>query len=238
MPDIFLGEEENKPQENTHDDSSSHKNDAKKELVKAGSEELNKGIPALKEDKKHNHTHLFAAYCENPKKVSFADKLEDEEILLFLRGHFVVNIPWIIKAILLGLVPMVIFAVNMSGIIDVSFLTPNYLLMILLFYYFLIVGYIFVNYLTWFYNISLVTSKRIVDIDFSQIVFENVDATKLTQVEDVGYVQVGVIRSIFDYGDVHLHTAGPASDFEFLAVPHPERVLKVINNLIGEANNA
>lgn len=238
MPDIFLGENENKPQENTPDSSESHKNNAKKELVKAGSEELNKGIPTLKEDKKHNHTHLLAAYCENPQEVSFADKLEDEEILLFLRRHFITNIPWVIKAILLGLVPLLFSAINMLGVIDINFLTPNYLIMILLFYYFLILGYIFANYLTWFYNISLVTSKRIVDIDFSQIVFENVDATKLTQVEDVGYVQVGVIRSIFDYGDVHLHTAGPASDFEFLAVPHPERVLKVINNLIGEANNA
>lgn len=223
MPDIFIGEGKNKADEPTKN----QKNDPVVELMK----------PA-KEDEEHNHAHLFAAYCENPPNVKIADLLDDEEILLFLRRHFVTNIPWVVKAIGLAAVPFIIWLVTTFGLISIDFISPNYQFMILVFYYFLIVGYVFVSYLSWFYNISLVTTLRIIDIDFSQIVFENVEATKLTQVEDVGYVQIGVLRSIFDYGDVNLHTAGPASNFEFLAVPHPERVVKVINNLTGEATNA
>lgn len=234
MPDIFIGN--NKETKNVSKEKS--KEITKNQLIKTASEETNKGIPAPKESVEHNHSHVLAAFCENPEGVSFTDKLEDEEIILFLRSHPITLIPWIIKAIILGLIPLILFAINTSGIININFLTPSYNILIILFYYFLIIGYIFVNYLTWFYNVSLVTTKRIVDIDFSQIVFENVDATKLTQVEDVGYVQIGVIRSIFDYGDVTLHTAGPTSNFEFLAVPHPERVVNIINNLLGEENNA
>lgn len=191
-----------------------------------------------KEDRKHHKTHLFAAYCEKPENLTFADKLDGEETLLFLRKHFVTNVPWIVKAVALGIIPFLLILINSLGLISINFLPANYILFIIIFYYLIIAGYIFVNYLTWFYNISIVTTLRIIDIDFSQIVFENVDATKLTQVEDVGYVQIGVIRSIFDYGDVHVHTAGPESNFESHAVPHPEKVVKIINNLLGEAHNA
>jgi len=202
MPDIFVGEPE-----------------IKKESIKADK----------KEDKIHHRTHLFAAYCENPEAFIFADKLDDEETLLFLRKHFVTNAPWIIKSISLGIIPLILVFISSTGLVRIDFLTPNFVLMIILFYYFLIFGYIFVNYLTWFYNISIVTTQRIIDIDFSQIVFENVAATKL---------QIGVIRSVFDYGDVILQTAGTLPNFDFLAVPHPERVIKVIGNLIGESENA
>lgn len=191
-----------------------------------------------KKKKKHKHLHTFASYCENPININFADKMDGEEILLLLRKHFVTNIPWIIKAIALSLIPLIIWLVSFFELVSIDFLPQSYTTIILLFYYFLVFGYIFVNYITWFYNVSLVTNIRIVDVDFSQIVFENVAATKLTQVEDVHYSQIGVIRSVFDYGDVILQTAGTLPNFDFLAVPHPEKAIKIIGDLIGEYENA
>jgi len=222
MPDIFIG---NKPIEKE---------------VKETKIEDNSGVKPshVKKNDKHRHYHVFASYCERPPEVVFADKLEEEELLLFLRKHFVTNVPWLIKTTGLALIPFVIMAITSFNFINIDFLPTNYVMMIVLFYYFLISGYIFVNYLTWFYNTSLVTTQRIKDIDFSSIVFENVAATKLTQVEDVSYSQIGVIRSVFDYGDVLIQTAGSKDEFEFLAVPHPEKVINTINNLIGESNNA
>ncbi len=227
MPDIFVGEPEIKKESENTKGNSQEKN-VGKELIKADK----------KEDKMHHRTHIFAAYCERPEAFTFADKLDDEETLLFLRKHFVTNVPWIIKAISLGVIPLILVFINSTGLVRIDFLTPNYVIMIILFYYFLVFGYIFVNYLTWFYNISIITTERIIDIDFSQIVFENVAATKLTQIEDVHYSQIGVIRSVFDYGDVILQTAGTLPNFDFLAVPHPEIVIKIIGNMIGESENA
>ena len=224
MPDIFVGE---KQKEEEHSQE-------KAEVI----EKTSVGARSLKVDKHHSHLHVFTAYCENPPTVHFADKLDDEELLLFLRRHFVTNIPWIIEALAIAFIPLLLFVASSLNFITIDFLPSNFILLILVFYFLLLTGFIFVNYITWFYNVSLVTNKRIIDIDFSSIVFENVDATKLTQVEDVGYNQIGIIRSIFDYGDVHVHTAGPVSNFDFLAVPHPERVIKVINDLMGEENNA
>jgi hypothetical protein len=224
MPDIFIGGG-NEPVELA----------PKKEAEKKQEKPQEKPRVVLE---KHNHPHIFASYCEKPVSVNFQQQLENEEILLFLRKHFITNVPWIIRAVIMALVPILIGIINSLGIVDINFFPPNYILMFLIFYYFLIFGYFFTNYLTWFYNISLVTTLRIIDIDFSSIVFENVAATKLSQVEDVSYSQIGVIRSIFDYGNVLVQTAAHVDEFEFPAVPHPEKVITVINSVIGGSPNA
>ncbi len=218
MPDIFVQEEE--PQ-----------------VEKV--EEKDPTPPTQKKTKKPIFDlHVFSSFASEPDHVSFADQLEDEKVLLFLRSHFVVNVPWLLKAIGLSLIPVALLILNSFGLLSLSFFPTRYQTFILILYYLLVWAYIFTNYVTWFYNISLVTSQRIVDIDFSAIVFENVSATKLTQVEDVSYSQIGVIRSVFDYGNVLVQTAGASSEFIFQAVPHPERVIKVINELIGEVKHA
>jgi hypothetical protein len=232
MPDIFVDKDDAPPQENQPQIAPETKNEENK------NSDNRQQIVELQLHKDHAHSHFTTAYCEYPAGVVFADKLSDEVLLLFLRKHFVTNMPWVISAIGLLLAPLLLLFIVDFGLLTFDFLPSSYVTMFLVLYYFFIFGFLFVHYLTWFYNIGLVTNQRIIDIDFSSLVFENVDATKLSQVEDVGYKQVGIIRSIFDYGDIHLHTAGPTSNFEFFAVPHPEKIINIINNLIGKAKHA
>jgi hypothetical protein len=239
MPDIFVDKEptqEATPEE-TPDTPLSSIESEKKEISpmpnQTSDEEL---ITRLELDPhKKRHLHVLSSYSENPSEVKFTNIIDDEILLLFLRRHFITNFPWIIKAVALAFIPLLFEILGSLGIISTGFLEPEGKFIIYLFYYFFIFsGYVFVNYMSWFYNISIVTNVRIIDIDFSQLIFENVAATKLVQLEDVNYAQIGLIRSIFDYGDVFLQTAGAASNFEFLAVPHPEKVIRVIGDLIGK----
>lgn len=240
MPDIFIDEEglEKNPLEVKDEPALTPKiiEDTQKPDVKP---HHHSSANPTKSTKKIALSHFLSGYDSTPSSIKFGDQMENEIPLLFLRKHFITNLPWIIIAISLSLVPVIIELSISLGIFNISFLSQDGKLLTYIFYYFFIIsGYMFVHYLTWFYNISLVTNIRVVDIDFSNLVFEDVAATKLTQLEDVSYVQIGIIRSIFDYGDVKLQTAGTASNFEFLAVPHPERVIKIINNLLGKGENA
>jgi len=236
MPDIFVGnpKDSNFPKKESVSESEKIN---KEQVEEPKSIDHRRQIVEFQADKEHSHSHLFSSYCEKPSGVTFADKLENEELLLFLRKHLITNVPWIVSALALSLAPFILIAIAGFGALPINLLPPVYITMILFLYYFFVIGFIFVHYLTWFYNIGLVTNQRIIDIDFSSLVFENVDATKLSQVEDVGYKQVGIIRSIFDYGNVHVHTAGPAANFEFNAVPHPERIINIINALIGKTQH-
>ncbi len=185
------------------------------------------------------HNHPFATYCEHPKNIWFHDKATDEEILLLLRKHFVTNVPWIVFTLVLLIIPPILFALfssslGQAGVIPETILPARYIGILTLFYYLVVLGYALVSFITWFYNVSLVTSKRIVDIDFSDVVYHNVAATKLTLVQDVDYTQSGFIRSLFNYGDVFVQTASESPNFDFLAVPLPQQVTNLVESLIGK----
>lgn len=191
--------------------------------------------PQLKETiplGKHRPT-LLSSYCENPDKVTFTEAEPDEEIILFLRRHFITNIPWIITTILLLFVPALLNLFLETFSVNISFLPTNSFLLLTIFYYLLVFAYGIVCYFTWFFNISLITQKRVIDIDFSDLVYKNVAATKMDLVQDASYTQVGVIRSVFNYGDVIIQTAGSMENFDLSAVPHPDKVIRLVENLIG-----
>ena len=180
---------------------------------------------------KYTKMHIFTSFCELPPQISFENQEEGERILLFLRKSFITNLPWLVIAIFFCVLPIVIglFAPHLFVIIP-----SNYLGTFILFYFLLVASYFFVNFITWYFNIALITDKRIVDIDFEELVYKNVAETKLALVQDVSYTQTGAIRTIFDYGDVLVQTAGAIDNFNLPTVPLPERVVNIIEDLIGK----
>lgn len=181
-----------------------------------------------------HHLHMLASFCQDPVGFTFQTQEADETILLFLRRHFITNIPWIFTTILLALVPFV-FGIFFPMLPFFSLIPSRYIFILELFYLLIVFAYAFIGFITWFYNVSIVTQKRIIDIDFSDVVYKNVAETKLDLVQDVDYTQIGVIQSIFNFGDVIVHTAGDNPHFDFLEVPRPADVTRIIENLIGRS---
>ncbi len=187
--------------------------------------------------KKPSHTHHFASFCDHPEGIFFENQEANEEVLLFLRRHFITNIPWIATTIiLLILPPLLIFVIQFLPTF-LSSLPPEFGTILLYIYYLLVFNFAFMEFVTWYFNISLVTQKRIVDIDFSDLLYHDVAITKLSLVEDTNYNQIGFIRSLFNYGDVFVQTAGEKLHFDFLAVPKPRKVIDIIQSLIGRRRN-
>ncbi|MCL4354912.1 hypothetical protein M1349_05655 [Patescibacteria group bacterium] len=175
---------------------------------------------------------LFSSFRIRPENVSFSQQDDDETIYLFLRRHFITNLVWVIFSIILGLIPVVISLTVRSNFLPFP-VPPGYLVVLVSFYYLIVFAYIFINFLNWFYNISLVTDKRVLDLDYSDIVYHDVALTKLNLIEDVTYVQSGFARSLFNYGDIFIQTAGEKLHFDFLSVPDPKRGADIIENLMG-----
>src|SRR5258708_3150857 len=163
-----------------------------------------------------NDPHMFTSFSLYPDGIFFEDKEPDEKILLFLRRHFITNLSWLGLSLVLAIIPFI-------------------LIFFTIFYYLLIFTYVFVKYITWYFNIGLITNKRVIDIDFSGLIYTNVAATKISLVQDASYSQVGVVRAFCGYADVLVQTAGSLDNFLFEGVPHPEKVVKIVESLIGEA---
>jgi hypothetical protein len=226
MPDIFVA-----GPSKTNDKTAHHSHNM---------EELNKHEKTTPQPIMHlpkltkKSVHLFAAFCENPGDITFKNKHDNETVLLFVRKHFITNFIWVSVSIILLILPLIFGPLAALFNFYLPFLTAKYVLFFTLFYYLFVLSYAFVRFITWYFNVSLVTNERVVDIDFSDVIYKNLASTTLDLVQDVSYTQAGVFRTFFHYGDVEVQTAGEEPHFDFDAVPQPDNVAHIIGGLIGK----
>jgi hypothetical protein len=182
---------------------------------------------------------IFSAFKIRPKGVRYHEQDDDEHVLLILRKHFITNAPWIIfGAFLLILLPILFYIFHYTSF-PINFSISIQAEIVLVYaYYLMVFCYLFVSYFTWYYNADLITDKKIVDINFQDIIYHDVSMTKIDLVEDVNYVQSGFFGSMFGFGDVFIETAGKTLKFDFKSVPHPERVVNLLEDLIGGSSIA
>jgi len=161
-----------------------------------------------------------------PGKIRFENQEQREKIILLLRQHWVTQLKWIIMGII-GIGVPAIFA--LVPILD--FLPANYQLMALVLWYLLLIAYIFENFISWFYQVFIITDERIIDINFTNLIYKELSEAKIDNIEDVTYRQGGVLRAAFNFGDVVMQTAGREREFMIEGVPEPNRVVKIMNEL-------
>lgn len=189
----------------------------------------------------HNgHTHqkmkFYSSFCYYPEGVVVQNQDIDEEVVLVLRRHFITNTPWVLLTILFILVPFFIGPITLSVLpfLNLSSLTQTFLLTS---YYLSIVGYVLINFSIWYFNVGVVTNKRVIDVDLSGILYRNVAETEVESLADVSYTQSGSIRSFFNYGDVEVQTEALKAHFEFDRVPRPGEVVRIIGDLMQKEDS-
>ncbi|MDP3955121.1 MAG: PH domain-containing protein [bacterium] len=168
----------------------------------------------------------LSAYILNPVKVRFSSQADEEQVILLLRKHWITNVPWMALAILLFFAPLVL---PIFPLLD--FLPTRYQLMSLIIWYLLLLAFIFESFLTWFFNVYIVTDERLIDVDFYNLIYKQITEAKADKIQDTTYRVGGVLRSVFNFGDVLIQTAGAEANLEFEAVPNPNEVVKVIQDL-------
>jgi hypothetical protein len=227
MPDIFVADPNKVRQRNQPEQKAEplvESKEAEKIVIDTAQEEKLQDVK--------RPVGFFHSFCIDPTGVLFANQDSDEKVLLFLRAHLITNLPWIARTVVLLLLPVLInFATSFFGI-EFNIVPQGYSLFILIFYFYAVLLFAFIDFVSWFYNIGLVTNVRVYDVDLKNMVYTHVAATKLAQIEDVSYKRTGAVRSIFDYGDVAIQTAAETENFEFLAVPKPNQAVNVVEDLI------
>lgn len=223
MPDIFVAKKEAKKR-------------AKKETKGKPKEEKARARPTpslIKPPKgkaKHKlpgHAHQsLVAYSYFPDKVTFETRDREEKIVLLLRRHPITNIRWITTVTLMALAPILLIGFPLLSILPVNFQAISVLL-----WYLVTAAYALENFLSWFFNVNIVTDERIVDIDFQNLLYKEVSDTNIDKIQDVTYKMGGAIRTVFNYGDVLVQTAAEVPNFEFLAVPNPHQIVKILQEL-------
>ena len=228
MADIFVGEKHKEKEEvgSKEEDVLKEPKEPEKFHTKV-EEDIKKAEKPITREHIPGHTHNpLSAYDYFPDNIDFETRDREEKIVLFLRRHPITNLKWILVTVLLVFAP---FFLGAFPLLD--FLPGNFRFIAVLGWYLGTMAYILENFLTWYFNVYIVTDERIIDIDFNNLIYKEVSDANIDKIQDVTYKMGGVARTFFNYGDVEIQTASEVPNFEFAAVPQPDRVAKVLQDL-------
>lgn len=194
--------------------------------------EITKKIPKKFKDLKRSfianatikNDHSFMSF---PMNSDFHGREDGENIVLIIRSHWIVYLPQAISAVLVFLAPWILLA-----------LIPGLKSSIAMFLALLITGLIsgisiaIGAFLKWFYNVSIITDQRVIDLDFPNIMSHMMSEAQLDKIEDVSHKQLGLLGSFFDVGTVYVQTAGTSQNIEFQNVPRPRDVEDILVDLL------
>ena len=176
------------------------------------------------------HTkHSLSSLLINPSVFNFQERDSDEQILLVARQHWFNNIGWVLMTVIMIFVPTFLKFVPL-----LSFLSLKYQSIAVLFWYLITFAYLFEKFLSWYFNVYIVTTRRIVDIDFNNLLVKRYSDAEIGMVQDVTSEVIGVIPIVFNYGNILIQTASEVNQLVFQRVPNPEKIIKLLQELRDE----
>ena len=171
-----------------------------------------------------NNDHSFMSF---PKELNFHGKEKGEQVVLIIRSHWIVYIPYLFLAIIIFILPFVLTSLMPAFFSNVALLISLVITSLLV-----SLGIIVSSFVKWFYTVHIITDQRVVDLDFTSIMNHSMAEAQLEKIEDVTHKQLGVIGSIFDVGSVYIQTAGAQNEIEFLNVPRPRDIHDILFDLL------
>jgi len=117
---------------------------------------------------------FLTAFAIRPPTLRYEAQEKEEKIVLFLRRHFFTNVGWIIITFCLALVPFFAF-----GLFSFGFVPLSYRFLGVLGWYMVIFAYAFERFLSWFFNVNIVTDQRIIDVNFPSILYKDISECKI-----------------------------------------------------------
>jgi hypothetical protein len=185
--------------------------------------------PILPEKESVHTPSRFSAFCLYPSDIDFETREDKERIILMLRHHPIVNIRWILISIILLTVPTLL---SVFGVF--SLLPSGFPLVITLAWYLFVSAYAIEGFLSWYFNVYIVTTMRIVEINFSNLINKKVSDAEVTKIQDVSYTSGSFMRTMFSFGNVFIQTAAEVQEFKFDSVPNPEKVAKILDDFMAK----
>jgi hypothetical protein len=171
-------------------------------------------------------TSPFSSFIVCPDIFDFSERNDGEEILLAMRPHWFTNISWILTTIGMLFVPLIFQALRL-----LDFLPLKYQFISLLFWFLVTFIFAFEKFLSWYFDVYMITDERVVDIDFNNMLNKKFAEADLSMIQDVSSTVTGVAGTLFNYGNVLIQTASEVNQIIFEKIPNPEKVIRVLQEL-------
>lgn len=169
-------------------------------------------------------------------KNSFPGKEKDEAVFIFARPYGVAFIPIaLIFFIIFVFAILAQLALSLNWIANVDTPVANAIILFIgIFELFGLIVFL-TSILDFYYDIIIVTDRRIVDIDQEQLFHRSISELNLNDVEDVNSSVTGFFPTLFGYGKVTIQTAGTKANFVAVNFRHPREIAAIITDLADQA---
>jgi hypothetical protein len=179
-------------------------------------------------------TKLFKSLIRNPERTTYEGEDSDEKILYVIRKSLWAIVPNLIFVMVLTIAPIFFFSYLHSLNIKLDLgIKPGFITSLNIFWYLFTFGYLFQLFVNWYFNVFIITSKKIVDFDVRGLTYKNTSETALRNVEDVTSRVVGTLGTVLNIGEVSVQTAGEEREFEFEKMDNPSEIRDIISDLIS-----
>lgn len=166
-----------------------------------------------------------------------------EKIVLFTRRHLVSFLPSILLILGLVLIPLILIIL---GFIFSDIFTTAWRILIIVgtsVYFLIIANFAFVEWFSFYYDILIITDKRIIDIVQMGIFNRTITEIALLRVQNVTGIIKGFLPTLFAYGNVRAETAGEMSEtLIFEDIPNPyataNKIMELHDLLVLEETKA
>ena len=182
--------------------------------------------------KKPQYLHSL---IKNPVNTSYDGKDQDEEVLLLVRRSLIAAFVWFLSGMAYFVVPFfVIPYISKIHLEGNPVFSSMFIFSLIFFWYLFLFGYFFREFLDWYFEVLLITNKKIIDIDRGAT---NISETLLTNVQDVTSETPSVIGQIFNVGSIKIQTAAETKEFEFSFMDDPSKVRDFLSDIVAKKGN-
>jgi flagellar biosynthesis protein FliQ len=182
---------------------------------------------------KHHENSTFSdVFLKKVNSEHFPGIANDEKIEFFMNKHWTVLI-WpcsiLIGALLVGITLNILYAVDIwasaTGIEKIIMVLIHHALLVTWLHVF------FIKILNYFMHVTLVTSSRIIVLDYTTVFHRKSDSIDFASMQDIIYSKIGLTQMLFNYGEIIIHNASGHEVFKLSSIPYPEKHYNIINHV-------
>lgn len=171
-----------------------------------------------------------------PKKTYFPGQKENEEIVLFIRRHWITFVPTLLITLMIIVVPVVVMTLIIRGFhVELSSVIYNYIILALSAFILFVLTFLIISWISYYFDVLIVTDERLVNIEQDGLFNRHISQLDLLRVQNVSTSVKGMFATFFNYGILDVQTAGDnskkkenLSDFTMEAMPNPQKIAETI----------
>ena len=154
---------------------------------------------------------------------------DGEQVLQVCRRHWLYLWPTLVSMLLLAIVPLTAIALLLSSLGGYHGVGALIFRVVSLIYLLFWAARIFLAWYRYQHDIWVITNQRLIDSYKRHPFSLRVATADLVNVQDMTVERDGLLRTVFDYGDLVCQTAATEQDFRIAGVPNPRAVQALVD---------